>query len=102
MQTTPENINILSVKQGEKRTVEEFRFNYSKIKKLVAFSFVDSVFCNFFVVTNNGIELYLFNPFKSAVKHIKVIPLACEYATYQFGVYRLFCFLVYKFNTPFC
>lgn len=69
--------------------IEEYKFEYKNVEKILGFSFVNSSYFNFFICTNNEIEILNFNKFSSNVVHIKKLSLSGEYLLYELQFYNI-------------
>lgn len=68
--------------------IEEYKFEYKDIDKILGFSFVSSTYFNFFICTNKEIEILNFNNFCSNVVHVKKIQIYGEYLMYELQYYN--------------
>lgn len=69
--------------------IEEYKFQYKGIKKILGFSFVNSSYFNFFICTNKELEILNFNKFSSNVVHVKKVPLSGQYLLYELQFYNI-------------
>lgn len=69
--------------------IEEYKFEYKGISKILGFSFANSTYFNFFICTNNELELLNFNKFSSNVVHVKKIPISGMYLLYELHFYNI-------------
>jgi hypothetical protein len=69
--------------------IEEYKFDYKGINKILGFSFASSTYFNFFICTNKELELLNFNKFSSNVTHVKKISIAGEYLLYELHYYNI-------------
>ena len=69
--------------------IEEYKFEYKGIDKILGFSFANSTYFNFFIWTNKEIEILNFNKFSSNVIHVKKIALPGEYLLYELQLYNI-------------
>lgn len=69
--------------------IEEYKFEYKGIEKILGFSFANSTYFNFFISTNKEIEILNFNKFSSNVIHVKKIALPGEYLLYELQFYNI-------------
>jgi len=72
-----------------KYEIDEYRFEYSNARKILGFSFVDSIYFNFFICHDKEIELLNFNKFNSNVEHVKKIAIHGEYLLYELQFFNI-------------
>lgn len=69
--------------------IEEYKFQYKDVSKILGFSFVSSTYFNFFICTDKEIEILNFNKFSSNVVHIKKIPISGSFLLYELQFYNI-------------
>jgi len=69
--------------------IEEYKFEYKNIDKILGFSFANSSYFNFFICSNKELELLNFNKFSSNVVHVKKVQISGEYLLYELHYFNI-------------
>ena len=72
--------------------IEEYQLEYKGIKKICGFSFLQTQYFNFFVLSDQELELLKFDPFSQNVIHVKKIMIQnVSQCVYEMRFFNVLC-----------